>query len=543
MLRDLKALSEQTFDLVVVGGGIQGACVAREASLNGLKVALIEKGDFCGATSHHSLKLIHGGIRYLQQFDFPRILESIQERRFWLRAAPHLVRPLQAIVPTYGQGMRGRNAFRIATLIYNTLGLRANDGVPKDRRIGLAHTISRDELIKLLPDAAEASVSGGAVWYDGQMKHADRVVLECVQQTADNGGSCANYLKAAKVQVKQGRVTGLEAICQLTNERLLIKTPIIVNASGPWLMELPKQTLNDHNDFPQSFNLNVVLKWAPKPYAFALQSSQLADSKVGEAKRLLFFTPWENVTVAGTSHTPYFGDINDPVAEIEKIRDNFLAEVNSAVKSRQFTMDDVVYTYWGFTPGDENSKGSGRALKSEIIDHSADGQQGLFSVAGVKFTTARNMAEKVLKKVGALIEKPLQGYQDIPTPGGKGYTGSATLKQQLMKAFPGKERAINHLVDYFGTQAERVLKEPMELDGPECEVLGEGVARHVIYSARHEMVQKLEDCLVRRYSGVQGGRVDEKIIEAVAYLVARELGWSEDKKRSEIAGFKTEFPA
>jgi len=543
MVRDLETLSGQEFDLIVVGGGIQGACVAREAALNALRVALIERGDFSSATSHHSLKLIHGGIRYLQQFDLARVIRSIRERRFWLRAAPHLIRPLKVVVPTFGHGLRGRGAFIMATLIYNVLGLRANAGVAPSRRVGLARTIARRRLLGLLPEADESDVSGGAIWYDGQMTHADRVVLECIQQCTEHGGLCANYVSAEQVEAREGRVTGLRARCLLTKRPLTIRAPLIVNASGPWLMELPRQALNDHEVFPQSFNLNLALRCTPREYAFALRSRQLADSKIGEVKRFLFFTPWYGVTVAGTSHTPYYGDINHPQAEIEKVGRDFLAEINSTLKSRQFSTDDIVYTYWGLTPGDDANKGSGRALKSEILDHGPEGFSGLFSVAGVKFTTARYMAENVLRQLARLDGRGIMGKDDVPLPGGEDFVDDATLRRDLLAQFPSGERAVDHLMQYFGTMTLRVMQEPVGLDNAEAVQLGEGLARHVVYSARHEMVQTLSDFLVRRFNGVQGGRVSDRHVRCVAQLLGRELSWSRRQVDAEVAQFLSAFPS
>ena len=201
-MRDLDDIDNKHFDIVVVGGGIQGCCVAREAVINGYSVALIDQSDFGSGTSHHSLKLIHGGVRYLQQFDIKRVLESVRERRFWLRAAPHLVRPLKVVVPTFGYGLRGRAAFALAMVLYNLLSWRRNLYVGTSNCIGLSYTLSKGETLSAIPGAPPQGVTGGAVWYDGQMTYADRVIWECIKYTKAFGGKCFNYVEGTSIQVE-----------------------------------------------------------------------------------------------------------------------------------------------------------------------------------------------------------------------------------------------------------------------------------------------------------------------------------------------------
>src|SRR5690606_19226027 len=196
MQRDLDALARSQFDVLVIGGGIYGACIARDAALRGLSVALVEKGDFCSGTSHNSLKIIHSGIRYLQHLDFQRVRESIGERRVWLTIAPHLVQPLKFMIPTQGYLARGPLALQAAVLLHRMLGLDWNRGVADELKIPTGRVYGRSALRRSIPGLPLRGLSGAASWHDGQVVDADRMVIECLESAVQHGAKVANYLKA-----------------------------------------------------------------------------------------------------------------------------------------------------------------------------------------------------------------------------------------------------------------------------------------------------------------------------------------------------------
>lgn len=196
MKRNLEELSNTQFDVLVIGGGIYGACVAYEATLRGLSVALVEKQDFCGATSANSLKTIHGGLRYLQHADFKRMRESIYERRTLMKIAPHLVHPLPVLVPTYGHGLKGIEAMTVALKINDLVSCDRNLGLPDPQKhIPTGRTLSPTECLNTLPGISADGLTGGAIFHDAQVYNSERLVLAYLQSATQLGLRVANYLE------------------------------------------------------------------------------------------------------------------------------------------------------------------------------------------------------------------------------------------------------------------------------------------------------------------------------------------------------------
>ncbi len=236
MQRDLAALSNQSFDLLVIGGGIQGAWIAWEAALRGLSVALVEQADFASGTSANSLKVIHGGLRYLQTADFQRMRQSIRARQTLMRIAPHLVHPLPVLVPTYGHGPKGKEALMIA--------LKMNDWISSDRNLPLkdrqkhipsGQILSKQACLEQLPDLPTTGLTGAARFHDAQVYNSEQLVLAFVQSAAQRGAQVANYVRVVSFQTRDDRVIGAVAKDQLTGDRFDIQADAIINASGPWI--------------------------------------------------------------------------------------------------------------------------------------------------------------------------------------------------------------------------------------------------------------------------------------------------------------------
>ncbi|HSJ74711.1 MAG TPA: FAD-dependent oxidoreductase, partial [Gemmatimonadales bacterium] len=203
MRRDLSRLLERTFDLLVVGAGIQGACIAWDACLRGLTVALVDRGDFGAATSANSLGIVHGGLRYLARGDLPRMLDSIRERSALLRIAPGLVEPLAVLVPTY-QGGKGRAAFGTGLLLNDLVSRTRNRELRPEYAIPAGRLISRSECLRLFPWFPAAGLTGGALWYDGRLRHPERLTLSFVRSAADRGVVPVNYLRVDQILVRNG---------------------------------------------------------------------------------------------------------------------------------------------------------------------------------------------------------------------------------------------------------------------------------------------------------------------------------------------------
>ena len=236
--RNTLDLESRDFDLLVIGAGIHGVCVARDAAMRGLSVALIDRGDLGGETSHNSLKIIHGGIRYLQHLDFARVRQSIVECRFWLRCAPHLVRPLKFVIPGYGHAMRGVAALAVATGLYNLLSIGSNRGVSLFNRVSAGGVMSKARILEMLPELKQKGLTGAAYWYDGQMLDADRVVLECVQSAVEEGAIVCNYVRACSLLHRGRHVCGVTAEDAVSGRGFEIRATQCINSAGPWASQL-----------------------------------------------------------------------------------------------------------------------------------------------------------------------------------------------------------------------------------------------------------------------------------------------------------------
>lgn len=405
MKRDLTDLQARRFDVIVVGGGVQGACIARDAALRGLSVALIEQADFCSATSHNSLKTIHGGIRYLQHLNFKRSVESIREQQILLTTAPHLVQPVQFLMPTYGFGMRGPVAMGIGVGMFEILNafvsLRDGRGVkPPKGRMMRARTCAQ-----MAPGINSASLTGGGMWADAQIAFADKAVLQILQQAVDHAATVANDVRAERLIFDPDHpdtVIGLKATDRRTGDALEIRGRCVVNATGPWVANWLKQSDQPKPSLDVGLvkSMNLVTDRPALPHALAVKSNRASDSKVDSAKRMYFIVPWQGKAVIGTTHFTH----RDAGSEVAVNRDEisaFIDEFNAAYPEMDLTMDNILYCYQGLTPGDEAAGQDGAKLhESKIVDHAAsDGLRGLFSIVSIKWTTARLVAEKTVDQV------------------------------------------------------------------------------------------------------------------------------------------------
>jgi len=476
--RDLASLAAREHDLVVVGGGAYGAAAAWDAATRGLSVALVEREDFGAGASWNSLKTIHGGMRYLQKLDLGRLRASARERSVLLRLAPALVRPLQFVVPTYGHGWTGREALAIGLRINDWLTRDRNDGLPETHRIPEARTVGADEALRLLPGLERRGLTGAAVYYDAQASSTERLTLAFVHAAAAAGALCANHLEATGlIRAPSGRVAGVSLRDALTGAPLEIRTRAVLNAAGPWADELLAAFGLRRGKGPLLRARNLVLRRAPVvPFAVGARSSG----------RYLFLVPWEGRTMLGTSYEPAEEPASDPMA--------FLDEGARAFPWAGLHRSDVALVHEGLVPGRGGAAGLG--TRPRLHDHGAeDGLVGLFSLQGVKYTTARPEAEKAVDLVARRI--------------GRAVSAGCTADGPLPRARP--------------------------LEGP----LEERTRRAV----RDEMALTLADAVLRRLDLGTAGPPDAADLATVGRVLGAELGWDDARHARERAELDRAFPA
>ncbi|HUF36169.1 MAG TPA: FAD-dependent oxidoreductase [Gemmatimonadales bacterium] len=421
MQRDLSRLTGRVHDLLVVGGGVQGACLAWDATLRGLAVAVVERDDFGGATSANSLRIAHGGLRYLARGDFPRMRESIRERSRLMAIAPGLVMPLPVMVPTRGAGTESRAAMRVALALNDLASIDRNRGLDPAHRIPAGRLLSRQEAVRLFAPLGPRGLTGAALWHDARIRSPERLTLSFVRSAAERGAAAANYVQAERVLTASGAVAGVEAADRRTGATLEIRARAVAIAAGRWTTRLAASATGrpvPGRGGRQAVGLNLVVGRALAPVAVGIRAlSGAADDPVIGGYRYLFLAPQDGSTLLGTWYA--VDDGTDPRAVAERGAERLRAEFNAACPGLELTPGDADRVQLGWLPlkaGLEPGRDDALAERPRVLDHAADGVRHLFSVEAVKYTTARAVAEAAMNRIVRSLGLPDQGCRTADTP-------------------------------------------------------------------------------------------------------------------------------
>ena len=462
-------LPEIHYDLLIIGGGIFAACAAWDAALRGLSVALIEKGDFCSGTSANSFKFIHGGIRYLQHADIVRLRSSCHERSAMLRIAPHLVQPLPILIPTYGYGKSGKAFLGAGMLIYDLLTLGRNKGIrdPK-RHIPWARFLNKEEVLETYPDLDKDGLTGAALFSDAQMYNPARLVLAFIKSAISKGAHAVNYVEATGLVKEASKVNGVEAIDRISGKGLTIRANMVLNAAGPWSEWFLSDAVRDNKAGKGVYSRDacfVVKRKFETNQAIAVQGrTKDPDALLSRPARHLFLVPWRDYTLVGVWHVVWEKHPQEVDVAQSEIQ-NFIDEINWAYPALDLKPDDVEIWNAGLVPFGENEEGAedlSYGKRSHLIDHTReDGIDGLVTLIGVRYTTARGDAAKavdlVCSKLGVNTGKP--ATSSIPLVGGN--IGDFEALVQLVyqtQDLSLSEGCVRALVHNHGTEAVRVVE-------------------------------------------------------------------------------------
>jgi glycerol-3-phosphate dehydrogenase len=495
MRRNIPRLADTTFDLLIVGAGIYGACAAWDATLRGLKVAIVDQDDFGAATSANSLRIVHGGLRYLARGDFSRMRESIRERSTLLRIAPGLVEPISVLVPTYGAGARGRIAHAAALALNDLVSLNRNRHLDRDRLIPRGQVVSRDECLQLFPWFEAGGLSGGAIWHDAQLRHPERLTLSFVKAAAANGAVPANYLRVKRLLTHRGIAQGARGIDCLSGAELDIRARAVLVAAGPWTRNLVATGTGAPGlDLPRrAIGLNVVIARRLADVAVGVRSrSGPREDPVCGGHRFLFCAPQGKGTLLGTWYT---ADPSDPRVECDRGVPALLGEFNDACPGLELSPGEVVRCQWGWLPlkgGNEPGRPDSLAERPRLTDHGSQGVRHLFSVEGVKYTTARLVAEQAVDRLFASLDR----------------TSPACRTAELR--LPGVE------------------------DGTAVEPGAMPTREEIVRAVREEMAVTLTDIVFRRTALGAAPGPDRAAVEAAARMAGSELGWDSLRQEAEI---------
>ena len=541
MHRDLQAMSQKVYDLLIIGGGITGAAVVWDAALRGLSVALVDKGDFGAATSAATSKLIHGGLRYLKTLEVGLVRESLQERRIMEVIAPHLVYPLPFIFPAYGWGMRGLPAVLSAMVFYDTLSYDRKWLNDDDKKIPSHEKYSAEEILALAPGLEKKDLKGGVVYYDCQMYSPERLTLEFILSADEYGADVANYTQVEDFLLEGDDLEGVHVRDMLTDKECDLKAKVTLNATGPWAdLMLCKLRGRSYHGLIRSKGIHIITRPLAQERGITLQTP---------AGRHFFILPWRSHSLIGTTDEVYKGHPDDFKVTESDIA-GLLNEVNECYPTANLTRADVIFHYGGLRPIVEKETSVeievyDASRKYEIYDHAEDdGIQGFITVIGGKYTTSRNLAQQLVDLTFKKLEKDPMPCLTHTTPlYGGDMSRFASFVDRAKKRRPAdlSNDVIENLCRNYGTRYLDVIacgkKKHLE---PICKHMPDIMAQ-TLYAVQHEMAVNLNDVLFRRTGLCTLGNPGTNVIEKVADGMAQELKWKRARKNVEIEKALQEF--
>ena len=524
----LASMVETPVDVLVIGGGITGAGIARDAALRGFRTALVDKSDFGAGTSSHSSRLIHGGIRYLEQRAFHLVFEASRERRVLLKIAPHLVRPLAFLFPVYRGGRLPAWKLRAGMWLYDLLSVFRN--------VHWHRWLRAKKVRRVEPGLRDRGLIGAALYYDAQTDDA-RLVIATVRSAIRAGALAANYVETTALLKPDGRVRGAIVRDVLTGETASIRANVVVNATGPWSDHL--RQLDDPHAAPslrltKGAHVTVPRRRLGNEHAVTLLSQ--IDGRV------MFALPWGDLSYVGTTDTD--ADASPDALRVTAADVTYLLRsANAAFPDAHLTSNDVVSAWVGLRPllREDHAHPSQVSREHRVLES----PHGLISIAGGKLTTYRVMARDVVDRVAARLHEldgrplPPRAQTDRqPLPGGE--AAELEVLVEAARARGASETTARHLVAYYGSEAAAVLN-LVDRDRPLGEPIVAGrpeIWAEVTYGVEREMAVRLQDILIRRlHLFYEAPDQAQSVVPKVAARMKQLLGWDQTREAEELRDY------
>jgi len=531
-------ISSYPFDVIVIGAGINGAGIARDAAIRGLRVLLLDKEDISSGTTQWATRLIHGGLRYLQHYEFSLVRESLKDREELLRIAPHLARPLGFLVPIYEYMERGKLMIQLGMIAYDVLSM--------EKSLQRHHIFDREQTLEREPGLNPDGLKGAAFYYDAQSEYAERIAVENAISAREHGAVVLTYAEVKRLIVENGNVVGVEFEDALSGERYTGHAPVTVNVAGPWVDEvlggMERYGGSEERMIGGTKGSHLIVD----PFPGAPKTALYVESR--EDGRPYFIVPWNGRYLIGTTDTRYEGDLDYVVADDEEI-DYLLDETNHVIPEANLTWDDILFTYSGVRPLPHQPEGAegGVTRRHIVYDHSEKDPKigGLVSIIGGKLTTYPTLSRETVDRVYKKLDRkaPKSRTDEVPLPGGATEDFEAFATE--FKAESGLAEEISErLIKLYGVRAADVLelaggddslKTP--LSAPASAQTGI-IGAEVLYAFRREMAEKLGDVLLRRTMVGMGPDVGLGVDEAAAQVAVRHLGWTEERAEREVREYR-----
>ena len=536
-----------SFDLTVVGAGVNGAGIARDAALRGLRVLLLDKGDIASGTSSWSSRLIHGGLRYLEHGEVGLVRESLRERERLLRTAPHLVRPLPLLIPIYRGDRRGPLLIRAGMVAYDVLSF--------DKSLNRHKMLSAEEALARVPGLNPRGLKGAAVYYDAQVEYAERLAVENALDARDHGAAVIIHARVDRLLLgADGKtVRGVAFTDLLDGGAHEALASVTLNVAGPWVDRILSGGRKGEGTADRSPSRmiggtkgsHIVVDPFPGAPADALYVEAKRDG------RPYFVIPWNGLYLIGTTDVRYTGDLDRVVASEDEIT-YLLEETNRVIPRAGLQRGSVHFTYSGVRPLPYQEGGAEGAITRRHIVHDHDPEfRSLLSIVGGKLTTYRNLAEQAVDATYAKLSRPpppsrtadllLPGAR---TPGREDAADLVAFAAQL--AADAAElglppETVDHLLRTYGSRARAVLAladaEPdlRAVVAPEVGAIG----AEVVLAVREELAEDLADVLLRRTMVGLGREVGIGADRRMADVAVRHLGWDASRATEEVAAYRT----
>jgi glycerol-3-phosphate dehydrogenase len=532
----------QSFDVVIIGGGMAGAGIARDAALRGYSTLLLERKDFAFGTTSRSSKLIHGGLRYLELFDFGLVRESLRERERLQRLAPHLVRPLPFVIPVYRGAKRGMIMIRVGMKLYDLL--------TPGKRTEPYRTMSRGETLRREPHLEPRDLVGAGYYFDDLLLFPERLCLENVLSAGRWGASAFNYAEVTAIQrrapgtppsggVAERRGWEIEAKDVLGGGVVRVTARVVVNAAGPWVDRVRRMARVDQGRRCVRTTKGIHLLLPP-----------ITDHAVYIAakrdERMFFVIPWRTFSLVGTTDTDFDGDLDRLAATREEVH-YLLTETQRVLPTARVREDEIAYTYAGVRPlaFEEGKSASAISREHKVIP---EGENDTFlSITGTKLTCYRSLAEKAVDRVGSILGRPVPCRTHGLTLDGS--DGDGTIEVRLWADVGDLSRRtgldpeqIQNLVETYGRRHTAVLEiadRAPELTERLCKQ-NPDIRAQLVYAMEHELTETLRDFLLHRTGIGTSPCLGEDCCEQIAVWMGEIRGWDRGRIDREIQEYLDE---
>lgn len=514
------------YDLIVIGGGINGLGVARDAALRGLRVVLLEQDDFCSGVSAWSGRLVHGGLRYLEHRDFALVRESLRERERLFRLAPHLVKPVRLVMPFYAHNRRSAWLIRLGMIAYDALSF--------DKRTERHEVLDTAATVRRIAGIGRDGLKGAAVFTDGQVEYAERLCVELALAAVGAGAELRTKSRVEEPVVEAGRVVGVRYADTTTGELREVRGHVVLNVAGPWIDKVFRRGA------PPQPRLNGGTKGSHlivDPFPGAPDDVVYYESKTDG--RLVLVIPWMGRYLIGTTDLRFEQEPNEARCDLDE-QTYLLDEVNTLIPSAGLTSDDVLFTYSGvrplpYAPGVVE----GKVPRTHVLHDHAPDLPGLVTVIGGKLTTYRQLAEDAVDDVFRRLGRtcPPCVTAGLPLPGASG-----DLKE-IRTAIVGRGLSpltANRLVALYGGRAPQVLAESesdptlLQVVHPATGALG----AELMFAVTREHARSLTDVLARRVLLAFEPGHGLEVVDVAVDLLGERLGWNDARRAAEVEEYR-----